>query len=180
MDKRSKLSTLLQKHYSETFSGKLNFLTYEGQYKGHLVYRDGMVVGGQFDQTLEMRFVLEELYLLWINCEIEAVAEPELSNLINTGISLNPVEIEQRISGHFAFRGSLSYPDMELYLKINPGFIKAGEILSEQEYSIFMLIKNCIKIKEIYNKSNYPFLLTTWALNSLRRKKAILVLKERM
>ena len=163
------------------FTGKINVLQKSSnQYLGAIWQRDGVIVNSHFGELRGkkalLRIVFEDLENLdYMNFVVEPeVVGPEMAQFELTYESF--YRELQRIYNDYQQSKKLRPPD-HLKLAVSGDFVVDGASLGAEEFDSLCLISDYAQVSELYAKSPlYDFEITN-LLVSLRKKKAIIVVK---
>lgn len=163
------------------FTGKINVLQKtSNQYLGAIWQKDGVIVNAHYADLKGKKALLRIVFEDLENPDLmNFVVEPEV---VGPEMVLFELQYEsfyrelQRIYNDYQQSKKLRPPD-HLKLAVSGDFIVEGAGLSSEEFDLLCLISDYNQVSELYAQSPlYDFEITN-LLVSLRKKKAIIVVK---
>ncbi len=163
------------------FTGKINVLQKSSnQYLGAIWQKDGVIVNAHYADLKGKKALLRIVFEDLENPDLmNFVVEPEV---VSSEMVLFELQYEsfyrelQRIYNDYQQSKKLRPPD-HLKLAVSGDFIVEGAGLSPEEFDLLCLISEHNQVSELYAQSQlYDFEITN-LLVSLRKKKAIIVVK---
>ena len=171
---------VLDEQTSMGFTGRINFLEEENsRLLGHVELLQGEIINACFKSAHGFQaFVSICAEAFDANRQFREVVEPEVIESKRTihfpysVLKRKTAEILKDYEENKNFR-----PPDELKLLINPEFIREGESVKEDEHILLCSLADFNTVKEIYKNCDLLDYQITNALVSLRKKKAIMVVK---
>lgn len=177
---KNSLIDIIEEQVLVNFTGKVNVLTVESsQLLGHLLFCDGQVINAKFKDSSSLKafysICLEDL----AHDKNKYIIEPEIVDISLKRIHY-PFKVLKRKLIDIAeqYRSSMDQkPPMGLKILIEAAFIKEGADIARNEYDLLCTISDYNLVEDIYRKSDLLDFEITNALVSLRKKKALKVIK---
>jgi hypothetical protein len=174
------LFNVVEEQINVGFTGKVNVLDDNTkQIYGYVVLHEGEVLKAMFKQVTGLKGLYNLLIEEQEHQNLDYVVEPELvqkeSREIHFPFSIIKKRAEEVLAKYA--EGKSNRPPNSLKLTVNPDFINVGEDVTGEEYDLLCTISDFNRVEDIYK--NCPLLdyEITNALVSLRKKKALKVIK---
>ncbi|MEX0799284.1 MAG: hypothetical protein WEB87_05665 [Bacteriovoracaceae bacterium] len=178
---RNELIPLLDEQTSVGFTGKINALdSNSSRLLGDIEIFEGEIFGAQYEDVQGLK-AFYNLCVASFDSErhFKYVVEPEIiqsSKTIHFPFSVLKRKVAEIVS-LYKENKDLKPPE-GLKLLINPKFIEEGDAVTGEEYDLLCAISDYNTVKDIYKNCDLLDYQITNALVSLRKKKAITVVKK--
>lgn len=174
------LFDVIEEQVAVGFTGKVNILDINsGQIYGHVVLHEGDVLSVMFKNVTGLKALINLLIDESEQIGFKFVVEPEIVNAqeknIHYPLSVLKKKAEEAFGNYQENKSNI--PPKNIKLAVEPSFIVSDHEVSGNEFDLLTTITDYNLIEDIYK--NCPLLdyEITNALVSLRRKKALKVIK---
>jgi hypothetical protein len=175
-----KLFNILEEQASVGFTGKVNLLRpVSKQYLGMAVFDMGELVSIQYRKLNGLKAFYKVFIDLSDGEELDGVVEPEIIDDISRDIHYPLSKLREKLDTVIReYQASKSQrPPDGVKLLINADFFSKDDAVSGEEFELLCTITDYSKVSDIYFHSKLLEYEITYALVSLRKKGALVVVK---
>jgi len=173
---------ILDEQVSVGFTGRVNVLSsINKQLFGSLILLDGDVVDCTYKGSIGLKGFFNLCVDEFDNHDLKYIVEPELIDSKKKTIHYPYSVLKRKIAETVEkYRDSKSNkPPENLKILIQPEFIDQGEKVDSNEFDLLSTISDFNRVSDIYKNCNLLDFEITNALVSLRKKKALKVIKNK-
>lgn len=162
------------------FSGRINIIKSQNrQYLGAISQRDGMIVDAQYNGLRSKKALFSALFDDLEGYGHKYVVEPEIVEASSVVFELSVKDLKESLSSQYELYtvAKKLKPAPGIKLLIESEFIIKGENVSSDEFQVLSALCEFSRADDIYKNVGLMEYEVTNALVSLRKKKALKVIR---
>ncbi len=174
------LIDVLEEQSFLNFTGKVNVLeALKGMLLGLIYIREGQIINCTYHKYEGMEALESLFFLEFEGVELNIIPEPEMIQDIQRKIHFPLSTLKKKIEAvvQVCAANKKDAPPLNLKLAVNPTILENGQSLTSDEFDALKILCDYNKVEDIYKECDLAKHKVTSALVSLRKKKAIKVIK---
>jgi hypothetical protein len=182
MDAELKILGIIEEQLAVQFTGKINILaSFNRQYLGHILFKNGEIFEVIFNGHKSLKAFYQLIIQEYSLQSFYYVVEPEVVEENQRQIHYPYAVIKNKMSDVIKqYQEASKYrPPENVKILIESSFLREKNEVTPQEYEVLEVITEWSKPFDIYQHCDLLDHEVTWALVSLRKKKALKILAQK-